>query len=330
MITQTREIKVQNNVFEAIKWLETEYPKGLELIYIDYRENYDDNVEELQKVLKGESTPDDNMWGVEARYDTMHEVMGEYLKQTEAEELSQEVRQAMEDWMYEHDTSNPMEDLLKNTSRKLFYIETLDYTEQEGLNEKELERQTKRLIKKYGKNDEQIAEIKHVLINQFYGAPVSFYFYADVEEVYNALWKSEKKYINVIGAYFSTIDRVQGSNWIGDRTVFNLAIPRQDFIANVYLDQAKGNGYGWYDIAGQTQYDEARVRSGDTREKGMLLIKSETTEKQKRELLLSQNWEKTKKCTFGDMNYSRHKNREYINEYPCGNKCLDCGTFWVD
>lgn len=39
---------------------------------------------------------------------------------------------------------------------------------------------------------------------------------------------------------------------------------------------------------------------------------------------------KSGKCSFGDMDMKRHQKVVYINEYPCGNRCLDCGTFWVD
>jgi hypothetical protein len=35
-------------------------------------------------------------------------------------------------------------------------------------------------------------------------------------------------------------------------------------------------------------------------------------------------------CTFGDMDTYRHRNVIYINNYPCGNKCKDCGNFWID
>ena len=33
---------------------------------------------------------------------------------------------------------------------------------------------------------------------------------------------------------------------------------------------------------------------------------------------------------FGDMNISRHKETPYRNDYPCGSRCEDCGTFWID
>lgn len=36
------------------------------------------------------------------------------------------------------------------------------------------------------------------------------------------------------------------------------------------------------------------------------------------------------RCSWGDMNITRHRKTVYINEYPCGMHCKDCGTFWVD
>ena len=36
-------------------------------------------------------------------------------------------------------------------------------------------------------------------------------------------------------------------------------------------------------------------------------------------------------CTYGDMNYKRHRNIVYENNPPmCGSRCKDCGTFWID
>ncbi len=35
-------------------------------------------------------------------------------------------------------------------------------------------------------------------------------------------------------------------------------------------------------------------------------------------------------CTHGDMDITRHRNKQYINSYPCGTHCKDCKTFWID
>jgi hypothetical protein len=35
-------------------------------------------------------------------------------------------------------------------------------------------------------------------------------------------------------------------------------------------------------------------------------------------------------CSSGDMNITRHRKTTYINNYPCGTRCGQCGTFWID
>ena len=35
-------------------------------------------------------------------------------------------------------------------------------------------------------------------------------------------------------------------------------------------------------------------------------------------------------CTFGDMDFNRHRGVYYSNEVPCGHRCPHCGTFWID
>lgn len=315
-------IQKQTTIDEALAWLEAEYPKGVDLVYVDYRDRYED-MTTLQDVLKGEMDDNDE-WQADVQYEGIRSVMDEYEKQHEGVELSDEVRDAMQDWLFNHDTSNPTKDLLKNTGSKLFYIETLDYFDEDKANVSEL-------VKKYAKTPEQKKEIQSTINEQFYGSPVSFYFYASALDVHTALQASDSKYITINGAYFSTIDRVQGSNWLGNEAIFNITIPREQAIQNIYLDEAKDNGYGWNSIAGQSSYDEATIFATNTKKAGTILIESETSEAQKREARLQANWEKTKKCTLGDMNYSRHTGKkEYINSFPCGNKCEACGTFWID
>ena len=322
METATREIKIQDSVFDAIKWLETEYPHGIELIYIDYRDSYED-MNKLQDIIRG-NDENDFEWQADAQWESISEVLKNYIQEIEADELSDETQEAMKDWLYGHDTSNPTKDLLKNTGKKLFYIETTDYSEEDKSN-------WGKIVRKYSKTKQQKKEIDYVLNNQFYASPISFYFYADVLDIWKAINESQSKYIIVCNAYFTTIDRVQGSNWLGENAIFNLTIPRQNFIDNVYLDDAKGNGYGWGEIAGQSGYDETSIEINNTKKRGNILVKSETSEAQKREMKLNENWNKTKKCVWGDMNYRRHTgSRAYINNYPCGNKCEDCGTFWID
>jgi hypothetical protein len=318
----------KQKVSDAISWLETEHPKGVELTYVDYRESFED-MKNLEDVLKGEDEYPIDMFD-DQRYENADAIIEEYAEahDTTANELDENIVDEMRAWLFDHDNSTPVEDLLKNTGEKLFYIETEDST-----SERPDEKEIATLIKKYATTSEQKEEIAYVLNNQFYGAPVSFYFYAPVLDVYKAINNPIGSNIEVIGAYFSTIDRVQGSNWLGNEGVFTLSIPHADFAKHIHLDSAKGNGYGWGSIAGQSEssYEKAQVNTLDFVRKGSIVLKTETSKVQEREARLQAHWDKTKTCTFGDMNWTRHTGKkEYINNYPCGNKCEACGTFWID
>ena len=309
----------------AIAWLKAEYPNGVELVYVDYNDSYDKNLDELQKILKGDSDDFDESWIFDSQANSITEITENYKKENGQDELSDEMTQDIADWLYENDTSEIRKQLLRNTSTKLCFLETEDYAN-EGNDPKEVAE----MIKKYAKTPEQKKEIETAFREQFYGAPVSFYFHADPSDIFDAI-NSPAKYILVSGAYFSNIDRVQGSNWLGEKAVFDLVIPREDFIKNFRLDEARGAGYSWQEIAGGCGYDEAGVSGIDKPTKNAVLLTPETSEEVLREEKLQKHWDETKTCTFGDMNQDRHSGKlEYKNEYPCGTRCSKCGTFWID
>ena len=57
--------------------------------------------------------------------------------------------------------------------------------------------------------------------------------------------------------------------------------------------------------------------------------KSRMAEYKKQEATYEQTF-RDGKCTFSDMNYKRHRDVRYSNEYPAGCRCPHCGTFWID
>ena len=321
---------MQKSTKEAVltptEWMEKEYPHGVELVYVDYRDSYDENIEGLANMLRDGWSDTTDDWRIEASDECISDAQRRYESEVLNDEgISYGELLEIQDWLQDHDTSTPEIDLLKHTRAQLFYIETPDTHEPQN------EKDEKALLKKYGKTPEQKKEIDYVLRNAFYNAPASFYFYAEPLDVYKALHESTSKYIQVAGAYFGTVDRAQGSNWLGEDNCFNLTIPRDCFLANVYLDGEKGTGYGWGTIAGRCSYDEAGIASTDTKRNGFLLVEGTTSEAQLREKRLAKHWDDTKTCTAGDMNMSRHIGpTPYNNDYPCGNRCEACGTFWID
>ena len=65
------------------------------------------------------------------------------------------------------------------------------------------------------------------------------------------------------------------------------------------------------------------------RKQRLKIVESETNKLLEQEKKYNDTWKKGE-CTFGDMDITRHKNTPYQNDFPCGNKCTSCGTFWID
>lgn len=310
--------KIQN-------WLTKEYPYGVELEYVDYQNDLDpDHIQELIKTGNIEDSWD---WFIEQRDQYTDDIIKEYEKDNNIKTNNEE-KEFITEWCQNNDTSNSMKQLLKNSGHQLFYINTIDFLEEDKSN-------CKQIIKKYGHTKEEKKDINFVLFEQSYDAPISFYFYADPQDVYDAIYKSKSAFIAIDGAYFSTISRDQGSNWLGKKGIFRIAIPKKNFIANVFLDEAKGTGYGWGEIAGPSydSYTEAGIFNSTAKlikQHKYQIIKTEITEEQIQEQRFAKKWAETGECSFGDMNIKRHKDISYENNYPCGNKCNTCGTFWID
>lgn len=342
-----------NDENNAIKWLEGEYLRKdgtshMELIYIDYSDKLSDA--QLQEVLKDGYLSDES-WIEDAQYESTSEIISNYrstFDDDDETELDEDVEQSIRTWCYEHDMSNPTKDLLKHTGSMLFYVETGDEFIKDEIVENgymtdkqypETVANNDAIVAKYAKSDDQKNEIRKTFNESFYNAPISFYFYADVQEVYDALHGWQEKELDTIVvkyAYLSTIDRVQGSNWLGDNAVFTVAIPKADFLQTVFLDKA-GAGYPWDEIAGQTGYDDAIVTlesfshvQQDAISGILTIIETEVSDTAKRENELQKHWDETGHCTHGDMNWKRHKEKDYSNDFPCGSTCRECKTFWID
>lgn len=335
MKTETKSEK--NTPAHAIAWLESEHPHGVDLAYVDYRDSLRENPNAIGDIMReGYSETIDEGYG-DARSESESEIARAYADSIEmhVSELSDETTSAMQDWISEHDTSDVERALLRNTGSMLFFMETgMQYDKDdiirggfyEGSNTNE-----QALVKAYARTEEQTKEIETACRESFYSAPASFYFYADVEDVVKAV-REAKKYVQIDGAYFATVDRVQGSNWLGDRACFTLAVPTEAFTGGlVRLDEEKGTGYGWGQIAGATGYDEAGVIACDEPKSDALHIVPEESEDARIERERAEHWEKTKTCTHGDMNMKRHAGTlDYKNDYPAGTTCSACRTFWID
>ena len=103
--------------------LEAEYPYGITMRYVDYRDSLDDNPKVMQAIIEGDidyineqidSRRDDS--------DTIREAMNACFTKEERED--QDIRDEVSERCRNHDDEDPMDQLIKNTGSVLAYYDT--------------------------------------------------------------------------------------------------------------------------------------------------------------------------------------------------------------
>lgn len=312
-------------------WLEKKYPHGVELTYIDYRDSIEDDrlrEEVLQNYGNAYEILKCDYWIPDNESESIDTILREYMEEiglaSKGETLDEEEEEAMSNWLYSHDTSKPIEDLLKNTPSEYLYYDTGIYIQ--GGND-ETEKEAKMIAKKlkidYDKNKKVLNSL---LAEAYYGGQLVILFEGKIRD-----FIEDGKYIRFKNNYeLCIMDRGQGSGsseTIDEKLLF-------EFVReNIHTDEGD-NGYSFSgDVCGLIH---GIMEDGEITNKKKLnekIIRVKTNEERKaqreKERQYEENWKKGK-CSFGDMNMKRHKNTPYRNEYPCGNKCEECGTFWID
>lgn len=336
-ITKETKALVQNDVQEAIKYLEKEYPRGVELIYIDYRDCIED-AKDREAILQDPDNAweimDSNNWTSESQWESIRYILDEYINslskgQEDKVELSDEVVEAMREWLYENDTSDPLKGLLKNTGNEYMYydtgieIESLDYHQSD---EKYVSKTAKMIMKKLKLEQPEHQKGIEMMIEQAWdGGQLVILFEASIGD-----FMEDTKYIKFKDkAELCIMNRGNGS---GDNTALHQELLFKFKRGNIHTDKGD-NGYSYaYDVCGLVG---GIMNDGFlTNKKGSASAISVDTNEQREaqratEARYIESW-KAGKCSAGDMNIKRHKNTPYRNDYPCGNKCEECGTFWVD
>jgi DNA-binding transcriptional regulator YiaG len=323
------------------KRIKKEYPKGIDLIYIDYRDSFDENkeiIEELAQTGSVDSVEID--WMNDSQFESMNEIEKQIFNEKEIEEIREkdELSQAVSDVFYSIDTSTPVKDLLHNTNRRYFYYD-LNFNVEAGFyndgmwdHEKERwpEKTARSIAKKLRVNYNKHKKELDLLVGQAsYGGQLVILFVAEPERFFG---NRKVKYIKFKENYSICImDRMQGS---GDHTELKIKSLVLEFKRENLHDDIGSAGYSYSnEVCGLCKGDNADFEWLDKLNKTDKLIEVQTNKEaeefEKREAKYKKTY-KEGKCTLGDIKYSRHRDTEYINEYPCGNKCKACRQFWVD
>lgn len=312
-------------VEEAIEKLKSEYPRWVELTYVDYRDCIEDCKQQDEIVKTGYLDSVDDRYD---KYESIEYIIKEVFTDEEQGYIrdDDELKQSIVDWCYDNDTSNPMKQLIKNTWKVLMFYD-LDYYVDECLTTEEVDEQVK-WIQKFLKVKDDKA-IRECVLNASYWWELCILFDWDLEDFY---WEKDWKYICFDNATIGIIHRGNGS-WDFEKTQLDLCLPFDR--KRIYVDKAYK--YSVSEIFGLRIVDDDWYNfwnklSKDTRYTKIKMKQSEEETKldkaRKQEEFFEAEYRKWI-CHFEDEKFGRHTT-VYVNEYPCWNRCTKCWRFFID
>lgn len=336
MLTQEQKDKV----IDAIKHSEIYYvDRGDDMNYLSWDEWLDLI---RQWYLKKDVTEN---WDTDITY-----IMDEAYEALSIEDRDEdELREEIQDLVYEHCSNDPMDQLLRNTSHQniihvLWDIDDVklptDIEDSEEFAEWDLT--TFRVGILLGRTlDDMIALFRdeepwatsefrkyYSIHNEGFGyTKLCVAYRMDADEIPNIhkLYTNGDK-VALSNGDVGVINNSEGSGWMWSNNL--IVKPVFTFDINLcYHDKAMGR-YGYYD---KVCWDDADNGFLSLVARAEVPLVTEDPLASMREI--EAEYEATYKawrCTFGDTKYDRHRNKEYINEYPCGTHCHTCWQFWID
>lgn len=314
-------------------------PDKVSLYYVDYTDSLDEHTDVLQKCITNqnkdylyEKVDDWYIDGADIEH-YLNELKSDIEQKyniDDAEYILDEFQDEIRDALYDRDDSDIIKDLMRNTSKVIMFYDTSYEMESESWNwtEKRIKQERQRIKKHLGipaKINTWDNQLNLMIQQASYGGNVEIYFRDDIED-----YLEIDKDLTKISFTNPTIGIVNHYNGSGDQCDLNgLTITLPLNPQNIFID--KEIKYSWtYSIAGMCHdaYDACKVQFIKGKKKKNIAISKNIAHMEK-EVILNETYKKGK-CTFGDMDSSRHRDQIYINNYPCGNKCLNCGTFWID
>lgn len=313
-------------------------PKKVYLCEIDYRDSFDENHELMQKCIdENDLYPLEDaceFWDCE--YDSMDYYAKELAKDLvrefdveddEADEIVEEFREKINDELRERNQSDPISDMLRNTSDPVMFYDTGEEFDGFGNTAAQYRLDRMRIKKLLGiKDSVHDHDIEQMLYQASYGGKLVVYFRQPITDF---IGKDDCNMIEFRDPAIAIVDWWNGS---GDhchlsKVRFSLPFVRDNLVIDKtikynYTYAVCGMSSDWCDPS------SAELVRMDIPNEVTVRV-SEINDHKIQEAKYNEVFQ-SGKCSLGDMDISRHRNTKYINDFPCGTHCMDCGTFWID
>jgi len=326
--------------------LKSMLPKNIEFVYIDYSESFDDNPQLLQKIVSaGNTLPAEEYMDsdcfCDAQYDSIQEIMKQLkddletrfnLDENTIDELITQYDDHLRDEIYSRDTSTPLIDMLRNTSHQTMFYD-LDYEVPSGSyswNELDIADELIKLREHLGiTSADYDQQIRELLGEASYGGRLVVFFYADIVET---LSNDEKDYSRAVftDPCIAVVDTCNGSG--ADIKLKGLKITFPFNRENLFIDKYVKYNYTFAVCGMSSDWCSDTTAIFDYEplpDNAASITISPLNGRQKQEAEYDAIF-RSGKCSPTDSDIKRHRKVVYENDFPCGQRCRDCGMFWID
>lgn len=297
-------------------------PSYVNLYPVDYTDNFDEQLNLLQKCVEENSLAPLHENALEWWWPATDYYLQQILKEmweNEDEHLMREHKGDIEEWLYDHDESNAVEETLNNTSTQSFFYDLGVWV---NIEEEDAAEKVMRVLN-IKDGTEEAESIRELCDNCFYSGNLRIYFEADVEDMINNKeedWKTIYFHDYCMVAIHNTacgsgnfvrVELDKSFKFIRE----NLQISRTEKWS---MENVCGLYGGWL--------SDCNAPIFDFKTDGCEVSVSEQVRRERE----CQRVYEAGGCSFSDEHLDRHRGVYYINNFPCGWKCPNCGRFWID
>lgn len=317
-------------------------PKSTTLIYVDRNYSLESNLKIVQDCIHDNSWvmahEHIESWFLDEVQNSIDCILKELKKDLskhyeitnkKSKKIINDNRDYITDEIYNRCNDDTVVSLLRNTRKESIYYDTGYEVQADSWqwNQKQMTKEIKSILKVLKIKELssiQQNRIELLLVQASYGGQLVIYFMPDWESLITEKEPTSVKFSNF---HLGIINTGNGS---GDAQYFEdleCEIPFKR--ENLIIDQLDKYSFV-YEVCGMVNNwcSQTKFEFGN-RFKRTKVAKSQSVIEQEKQTELDKVFQ-SGSCSFGDMNITRHRNTHYVNDYPCGNRCTDCGTFWID
>lgn len=316
-------------------------PSYVNLYYVDYNSNLCDQKELLQECVAENSLDSiqEKVW------DWWDYPEGEYLSeirqkmgQDDAEELYEENEEEIRDWLSANDTSTPVEDLLGNTGDiTMFYSLGLELdgwhsgfmcNPWRGSSYAQDAYKVRRILG-IAKGTPDADKIDLFVRQASGGGELRVYFANNLTAVLSDNPENDFKQIHFKGEFAVAVYNAGEGSGDFEYITLDKSFPFKR--SNLYTSESEK--YHLEDCFGMCgdwlRKQPAPTFSMEIPKRNQKIKESKNAARNAQDIEYKRIF-KAGGCSAGDMDYTRHRGVYYDNNFPCGNRCPHCKTFWID